>query len=180
MSIVHEMSTNHASAAATIAENARELRKAADQMVRDARRADEKMGRTYDPKSYITVDRIVTRMADQTDACFVYCGCRLLYGKDINRCKNKDAATLERIDSNVAHVADNCILACMSCNRSKGYNIPFDVMKQWAVPIKRGVAKWCNSCQTVKCVAQFGRDRSTRDKLDYRCKGCNTIHCVQT
>ena len=33
MSIVHEMATKHASAAATIAENARELRKAANEMV---------------------------------------------------------------------------------------------------------------------------------------------------
>ena len=99
------------------------------------------MGRRYDPKSYITADRITTTMGDLTEACFFYCGCRLLYGKDINRKTNKDAATLERLDSNVAHVADNCILACMSCNKSKGHNIPFDVMKLWAVPIKRGVVK---------------------------------------
>ena len=90
MSIVHEMSTNHASAAATIAENARELRKAANEMVRGARRADKKMGRSYDPKSYITADRIITTMGDLTEACFFYCGCRMLCGEVVSRCKNKD------------------------------------------------------------------------------------------
>ena len=49
-------------------------------------------------------------------------------------------------------------------------------MRLWAVPIKRKEAKWCNSCKTVKPVAQFSRDRSTPDGLDYRCRPCNTIH----
>ena len=149
-------------------------------MVRDAKHSDKDQVRSYDPRSYITVDRIISMLTDQNETCFFYCGCQMLHGEGINRFTNKDAVTLERMDSNVAHVADNCILACWSCNKSKGRNIPFGVMKLWAVPIKQRVAKWCNSCKTVKCVAQFGRDRSASDGLNSRCRVCNTIHCTKT
>ena len=85
---------------------------------------------------------------------------------------------MARVDSNLAHVADNCILACWSCNRAKGHNIPFDVMRLWAVPIKRKEAKWCNSCKTVKPVAQFGRNKSQSDGLHSQCRACHNIQSV--
>ena len=178
MSTDHERTTDQVSADAAIAEKERELRKAAYWMVSNAKYADRKLNRQYEPGSYITVDRIVSIMKAQDGCCYFYCGVHMVYGSGVNRHTNGDAVTLERVDSNLAHVADNCILACWSCNRSKGHNMPFDVMRLWAVPIKRKEAKWCNSCKTVKPVAQFGRDRSTPDGLGYRCRACNTIHCV--
>ena len=54
--------------------------------------------------------------------------------------------------------------------------MPFDVMRLWAVPIKRKEAKWCNSCKTVKPVAQFSHDKSRSDGLKCRCKACDKIH----
>ena len=176
----HESTTdNHTSADAAIAQQARELRKAAQEMVKGAKRWDDKKGRVYDPNSYITADRIVSIMKAQDGCCYFYCGVDMVYGRGVNRVTNGDAVTLERVDSNLAHVADNCILACMSCNASKGHNMPFDVMRLWAVPIKRKEAKWCNRCKTVKPVAQFSRDKSRSDGLNHRCRACNNIHCAR-
>ena len=179
-STMSEIATQDGAVNAAIAERARQLRKAAIEMVRGAKRWDEKKNRFYDPESYITVDRIVSIMAAQDGCCYFYCGCEMLFGSDVNRSQNKDAVTLERVDSSLAHVADNCILACWSCNKAKGHNIPFDVMRLWAVPMKQKVVKWCNMCKTVKSVTQFGRDKSTSDGLNHRCRACNTIHCAQT
>ena len=176
----HERTIEQASADATIAEKERELRKAAYRMVYDAKKADKEANRLWEPNSYITADRIVSIMKAQDGCCYFYCGVDMVYGSGVNRFTNRDAVTLERVDSNLAHVADNCILACWSCNKSKGHNIPFDVMRLWAVPIKQKVAKWCNDCRTVKCVAQFCRDKSRSDGLDRRCRACNTIHCART
>ena len=176
----HESTTDHTSADVAIAEKARELKKAANQMVMDAKKADKDRNRLYEPGSYITANRIVSIMKAQDGCCYFYCGVDMVYGSGVNRHTNGDAVTLERVDSNLAHVADNCILACSSCNRSKGDNIPFDVMRLWAVPIKQRAGKWCNSCQTIKCMAQFGRDRSASDGLNRRCRSCNTIHCART
>lgn len=178
MSTDHERTTDQVSADA-IAEKARELRKAANQMVGSAKYADKKMNRQYEPGSYITADRIVSIMEAQDGCCYFYCGVDMVYGRGVNRVTNGNAVTLERVDSNLAHVADNCILACWSCNRSKSNNIPFDVMRLWAVPIKQKVAKWCNSCRAVKCVSQFGRDKSKSDGLNNRCRACNNIHCAR-
>ena len=175
----HESTTDdHTSADAAIAQQARELRKAAHAMVGNAKQADKEAKRLYEPGSYITADRIVSIMQAQDGCCYFYCGVDMVYGRGVNRVTNGDAVTLERVDSNLAHVADNCILACHSCNRAKGHNIPFDVMRLWAVPIKQKVAKWCNSCRAVKCVSQFGRDKSRSDGLNHRCRACNNIHCA--
>ena len=174
----HERTIEQASADATIAEKERELMKAAHAMVRDAMKADKDRNRLWEPNSYITADRIVSIMKAQDGCCYFYCGSDMVYGSGVNRATNGDAVTLERVGSNKAHVADNCILACWSCNKSKGHNIPFDVMRIWAVPIKQKVAKWCNSCRAVKCVSQFGRDKSRSDGLNHRCRACNTIHGV--
>ena len=178
MSTDHERTTDQLCADAAIAEKERELRKAAHEMVRHAKQADKDAKRLWEPNSYITADRIVSIMKAQDGCCYFYCGIDMVYGSGVNRHTNGDAVTLERVDSNLAHVADNCILACWSCNRAKGHNIPFDVMRLWAVPIKRKEAKWCNSCKTVKPVAQFSHDKSRIDGLDSRCRACNTIHCV--
>ena len=176
----HESTTDHTSADVAIAEKARELRKTANRMVGNAKQADKEAKRLYEPGSYITADRIVSIMKAQDGCCYFYCGVDMVYGRGVNRVTNGDAVTLERMDSNLAHVADNCILACSSCNRSKSDNIPFDVMRLWAVPIKQRAGKWCNSCQTIKCVAQFGRDKSRSDGISSRCRACNTIHCART
>ena len=178
-STMSEIATQDGAVNAAIAERARQLRKAAIEMVRGAKRWDEKKNRFYDPESYITVDRIVSIMAAQDGCCYFYCGCEMLFGSDVNRSQNKDAVTLERVDSSLAHVADNCILACWSCNKAKGHNIPFDVMRLWAVPMKQKVAKWCNMCKTVKAVTQFGSDKSTSDGLNRRCKACDAIRKAQ-
>ena len=170
-----EMATVDAAAAAATAERARELRKAAQRMVDHARGADKKHDRKYDIDSYITIDRIVWLMKVQDGCCYFYFGCDMTFGRDVNRLKDKDAVTLERIDSSIAHVTDNCILACRSCNRAKGHNMPFDTMRLWAVPIKQKIAKWCGSCQTVKAVTRFGRDKSRSDGLDWLCKACKVI-----
>ena len=164
---------------AATAEKARELRKAAQVMLDSARTADKKHDRLYDIESYITVDRIEWLMNAQDGCCYFYCGCEMLFGRDVNPKSNKDAVTLERIDSNQAHVADNCILACRSCNSSKRHNVPFDTMRLWAFPIKRGVAKWCNSCKTVKSVAQFGNNKARHDGLDSMCSVCRAIYNAQ-
>ena len=174
------MTTIDATTVAATAKRARQLRKTAQRMVRGARMKDKKYDREYDIDSYITVDRIEWLMKVQDGCCYFYCGSDMLYGEDINRISDKDAVTLERIDSSQAHVTDNCILACASCNGAKGHNMPFDTMRLWAVPVKQKVAKWCNDCKTVKPVDQFYRNKAQCDGLQRQCKACKAIRKAQT
>ena len=180
MSTDHERTTDHTSADAAIAEKERELREAAYGMVACAKHADKKMNRRYEPGSYITVDHIVAIMKAQDGCCYFYCGVDMVYGSGVDRRTDGDAVTLERVDSNQAHVVDNCIMACSSCNASKGHNIPFDVMRMWAVQIKQKEAKWCNSCKTVKYAAQFSHNKSQRSGLSHRCKACDALVYANT
>ena len=109
-----EIATEDVAVTAVIADKTRQLRKAANVMIGGARKADKKHDRLYDPMSYITADRIEWLMRAQDGCCYFYCGCDMVFGRGVNRSKNGDAVTLERIDSSQAHVADNCILACWS------------------------------------------------------------------
>jgi len=36
----------------------------------------------------------------------------------------------------------------------------------------REVLKWCNQCQQYHPLSEFYHDKSTKDKLTNRCKGC--------
>ena len=74
MSTDHERTTDQLCADAAIAEKARELMKAAQEMVRGAKYADKKMNRQYEPGSYITADRIVSIMKRKTDAAISTAG----------------------------------------------------------------------------------------------------------
>ena len=70
----HERTTDQVSADAAIAEKARELRKAANRMVGNAKQADKEAKRLYEPGSYITADRIVAIMKAQDGCCYSTAG----------------------------------------------------------------------------------------------------------
>ena len=178
-STMREIATQDGAVNAAIAERARQLRKTAQRMVAHARASDKKYYRFYDPRTYTTVDRVEWLMKVQDGCCYFYCGSDMTFGRGVNRTKDKDAVTLERIDSSQAHVTDNCILACASCNGAKGHNMPFDTMRLCAVPIKQRVAKWCNDCKTVKPIDQFYRNNAQCDGLQRQCKACKAIHNAQ-
>ena len=137
MSIAHER---------TSAEKAHELHNAAVRMTCDARLADVRKGRPFNEESYITADRIVSIMKAQDGCCYFYCGCDMLYSGGVNRKTNDDAVTLERVDNNIAHTIDNCILACRACNTKRGHGASFDVMREFAYELKTKTYSYCAAC----------------------------------
>ena len=94
MSTDHERTTDQLCADAAIAEKERELRKAAYWMVSNAKYADKKMNRQYEPGSYITADRIVSIMKAQDGCCYFYCGIDMVYGSGMDLRTRGDAVTL--------------------------------------------------------------------------------------
>ena len=166
MSIAQERTTEHA------AEKARELRNAAVRMTCDARLADVRKGRPFNEESYITADRIVSIMKAQDGCCYFYCGCDMLYGSGVNRKTNDDAVTLERVDNNIAHTMDNCILACRACNTKRGHGASFDVMREFAYELKTKTYSYCAACKQAKPVSFFYKDNCRISGVNSTCKVC--------
>ena len=170
MSIAQERTTEHTSANA--AEKARELRNAANDMVRLARIADVRKGRSFNEESYITANHIVSIMKAQDGCCYFYCGCDMLYGSGVNRKTNDDAVTLERVDNNIAHTMDNCILACRACNTKRGHGASFDVMREFAYELKTKTYSYCAACKQAKPVSFFHKDNCRISGYNSTCKVC--------
>lgn len=94
-------------------------------MVHCSKKKDKKMNR-YDSANYITKQFCEAQMQLQNSICH-YCKNTMLYGVGINRKTNRNAATIERLDNDLGHTQDNCVLCCRHC---QGVNHPGRKSKQ--------------------------------------------------
>jgi len=80
------------------------------QMAYQCRSADAKAGRPAD--EVLTAQDIYKMRKDQGDLCF-WCGDEM---DDTKPRQKMDSMTVERLDNEVGHRSDNCVLACFECN----------------------------------------------------------------
>ena len=74
----------------------------------------------------ITPDRISDMLLMQRGKCiYRHCGADMTYGPAVDR-RMGDAVSLERIDNNIGHVRENCVLACVRCNKRRADRLSFD------------------------------------------------------
>lgn len=76
---------------------------------------DKKLKRTFD----LTMDFLFNIYEKQHKQCF-YCK-NTLNVKNCNK-KNLDQVSIDRKDSTLGHIKDNCVLTCLFCNFSKSNN----------------------------------------------------------
>jgi hypothetical protein len=114
-------------------------------MVYGARSADKTHGRMYDVDEYITEAESVKLLGTQNGSC-CYCKCKLKHGIGINRTNDPDSMTLERVDNDIAHIVDNCVIACRFCNYTRNNTKSFDFMVEHGARLKSGVEKYCSHC----------------------------------
>ena len=83
-------------------------------MVWKSKQHDTDKGRTWEETDYVTATFLLDKLKEQEGVCF-YCGCEM---QTMNR-QADDGLTIERLDNNIAHTKDNCVLACFECNCKK-------------------------------------------------------------
>ena len=85
-------------------------------MERSNRNADKRAGRSMDELVYCTSARTREMQVMQKDKCY-WCDVTFAYGVGVNRRTNPAAVTVDRLNNDLPHVVENCVLACMSCNK---------------------------------------------------------------
>ena len=138
-------------------------------MVSHSRLSDARYGRRTDEFPYITANRINSMMITQKQKCF-YCDTEMQVG--VNRCITPEAVTLERVDNDIAHYSDNCILACWSCNRTHGNSYTFEEFMVNCKEIKAGLINKCPDCETIKTRSEFHQNKSKKSGIQHICKPC--------
>ena len=72
---------------------------------------DKKYKRTYAEEYYIDPDFLIERRKKRNNQC-IYCGIPL---QSFNR-KRFNGVTVQRLNNRLAHIKDNCVIACFQCN----------------------------------------------------------------
>lgn len=95
---------------------------------------DKKLKRTFD----LTMDFLLNLYQRQNKQCF-YCK-NTLNVKNYNK-KHLDQVSIDRKDSSLGHIKDNCVLTCLFCNFSKS-NSSVDTFKLFLKFIKNPKRKY--------------------------------------
>jgi hypothetical protein len=74
--------------------------------------SDKKKNR-YDENNYIDYEFCKELVQESGKFCY-YCDIELQYFE-----YNDTLATIERLDNDIGHIKENCVIACRSCNYSK-------------------------------------------------------------
>jgi hypothetical protein len=123
---------------------------------------------------YITKERVSDLFIIQKGECFYECGA----GKmelNCDRKKNPNAVTIERIDNNVPHVAENCVLVHHRCNMIRNDGASFDFMMKNAKVLrqqfnKRKFVKVCKTClhpcKKINCGSHYD-DKNRTMRMSY-------------
>lgn len=80
----------------------------------NAKSEDIKYNR-YDEENHVDKDFIINQIVLQHNEC-IYCNKIMNLG---GKALNNDLCTIERIDNDIGHIKDNCVLACLNCNRKR-------------------------------------------------------------
>jgi len=91
-------------------------------MINGSKDNDKKHNRTYEEEEYITEDYLNELWIKQNEKCFYEdCECKLTldFNKDF---RNPTQISVQRLNNDIAHIKDNCVLSCLKCNFSKMEN----------------------------------------------------------
>ena len=122
---------------------------------------------------YLTQERLDELLTLQDGRC-TYCSTVLQYGAGMNRKTNPNALTVERVDNNVPHVIENCLLACSSCNRWRGVFYTHDEFKEHYANIRLRLIKKCRgACTGMKSTALFHKQANGHRS---KCRECLKAH----
>ena len=140
-------------------------------IVRDSKSADKRYNRTSE-LDYIDEQRISDLLVMQENQCY-YCEDHMVFGAGIDRSKDPNGLTLERVDNDLPHIIENCILACSSCNKIRGYRFSFNTMVRYAKAFKTNQKKYCSNCVNVLDIGRFGKSIRGRGGVYNYCKTCH-------
>ena len=133
---------------------------------------DQARNRPFREEDFITPFDIF-RMIDEQKGLCRYCECVMLIGPGIIRTKCPDGLTLERKDSALPHIRDNCVLACAECNKIKNAHKTYDFMKTYGPEIKSKRLRACFQCKQILPVSEFYPKLQTQWRT--YCKACCKI-----
>lgn len=85
-------------------------------MIASTKQSDKKYNR-FDADHFIDRDFLNGLINDQKYCYWPECGIKLQYVTYAN-----DLATIERLNNSIGHIKNNCVLACMHCNKLKKSN----------------------------------------------------------
>jgi hypothetical protein len=146
-------------------------------MVNANRKADKDANREFKKENFATAKYLDKQYNEQEGLCY-YCKIKMiLYG--VNRCKNGDACTIERLDNKLAHTKDNVVLVCLDCNQIHKKHMTRQLMMKYGFLIKRGIMKACSrgpvNCLNghIQNVTNFSKNKhNKKDGLHAECKTC--------
>jgi len=81
-------------------------------MIKDSKHSDKKHNR-YDIVNFIDKCFVKNLIEDCKDKCY-YCQCDLQY-----MVRQRNLATIERLDNSIGHIKSNVVIACFHCNCKK-------------------------------------------------------------
>lgn len=124
---------------------------------------------------YITVDRLEDLFIMQRGECYYKCGQGGMLLNVVDRSKEPNAVSVERIDNTVPHTIENCVLVHSRCNYIRQDHYTFDFMVTNAGKLRRRTHSFCQDCSTLKTINKFGKDKSHCDGFNTYCKQCRNI-----
>ena len=142
-------------------------------MVDNSRWADKLAGRTATDLPYITTEKIDQMWTMLKGKCF-YCDITMKTG--VNRATTPDAVTLERVNNDLPHYSDNCVLACSGCNITRGNSYTFKEFSVNWKEIETGLIRKCSICKLIKTRDEFGNSKTLRFGIQHRCIICTRIY----
>jgi hypothetical protein len=83
-------------------------------MVMHSKQSDKKYKLTYAEEDYIDPDFLIEHRKKRNNQC-IYCDIRL---QSFNR-RRFNGVTVQRLNNRLAHIKDNCVIACYQCNLCK-------------------------------------------------------------
>ena len=141
----------------------------AKRIVHTSKSNDERARRTSTDLEYVTEQRVKDIAVMQRMACYY---CATVMKVDVDRRKNPDAVTIERIENTLPHWLENCVLACSGCNYSRQDTYTFDEFKENFAQIKTGAIKRCSDCGTIKERSEFYSNKTRKHGVRSICKSC--------
>ena len=86
----------------------------ANRMIMHSKQADKRSKRTYAEEEYIDPDFLIERRKKRNNQC-IYCDIPL---QSFNR-RRFNGVTVQRLDNKLAHIKENCVIACNQCNNCR-------------------------------------------------------------
>ena len=105
----------------------------------------------------------------------MYCSAVMIHGLGIDRKTHPRAVTVERVNNDVPHTMENCVLACQSCNQKRRASYTYEEFMEHHADIKLNLVKKCqDECGEIKPTSAFHK-RNQRGGYYFACKTCRKV-----